>query len=539
MRLVRLCFVGHLLALTFGLGGLLIALRSPDLWSHNPLALRVYAFGMHYGGSLHILFGMLTMLLFGLYALGARRTLTFFVATVVISLSSELIGTSTGWPFGNYAYTSGLGFKILGRVPFTIPLSWFYMGFASYLLASRLLLRLRSRTTLWPSVLLGAYFLVVWDLVLDPAMAHPALTARFWVWERHGPYFGMPIQNFAGWAATAVLFMAVSRWLWRSDLTHAELQSLIPLGIYLANITFASALSISVHLWVPVVLALVLGVLPAIIGTLWPIHPDTPDGIQRAARRAQRPTAESPAIPVTERVARTVLQFASRFVSSRLDIQVSGWEHVPATGPVILACRHYHHLYDATLLMATSPRPLSFLVALDWATTPRLRWIMEHLCACAGWPVVLRIERLEQGQSAYRLSERSARVLRGVRDALQRLCAGEALVVFPEGFPNIDPHWTPKRDSQDYLPFRPGFVWLAQRAAHISKHPIPIVPVGLAYTFDQRWRVSLNIGEPILVSDRDDREQVRAMIEAQVHALSTPLPTLAIKPRQQLGQGEA
>ena len=29
------------------------------------------------------------------------------------------------------------------------------------------------------SVVLGAYFLAVWDLVLDPAMAHPGLVLNF------------------------------------------------------------------------------------------------------------------------------------------------------------------------------------------------------------------------------------------------------------------------------------------------------------------------------------------------------------------------
>ena len=48
----------------------------------------------------------------------------------------ELIGTSTGFPFGPYSYTSFLGIKILDHVPYSIPLSWFYMGFTSYILAS-------------------------------------------------------------------------------------------------------------------------------------------------------------------------------------------------------------------------------------------------------------------------------------------------------------------------------------------------------------------------------------------------------------------
>jgi len=58
-----------------------------------------------------------------------------YAASMFLSLGSELLGTSTGFPFGDYSYLSGLGYKITGLVPFTIPLSWFYMGFASYLIA--------------------------------------------------------------------------------------------------------------------------------------------------------------------------------------------------------------------------------------------------------------------------------------------------------------------------------------------------------------------------------------------------------------------
>jgi putative membrane protein len=57
------------------------------------------------------------------------------VPAISLSLCSELLGTSTGFPFGHYRYLSGLGYKIAGLVPFTIPLSWFYLGFSAYIIA--------------------------------------------------------------------------------------------------------------------------------------------------------------------------------------------------------------------------------------------------------------------------------------------------------------------------------------------------------------------------------------------------------------------
>ena len=66
----------------------------------------------------------------------ASRPLVYLPrAAIGISLASELLGTSTGFPFGHYTYLNGLGYKVAGLVPFTIPLSWFYLGLSSLLLA--------------------------------------------------------------------------------------------------------------------------------------------------------------------------------------------------------------------------------------------------------------------------------------------------------------------------------------------------------------------------------------------------------------------
>jgi putative membrane protein len=259
---------GHVAALAFGVIGILIMLPNPDLWASDPRAVRVFDLSMKYAGPLPIILGAATMLAFGIRAIGWRKTLIFAVASCTISLSSELFGTGTGWPFGNYAYTDFLGYKVLGRVPFTIPLSWFCMGFASYLLGTCIAARLGvRRQTLW-SLALGAWLLTAWDLVLDPAMAHPDLHIQFWRWDETGPYFGMPIKNLAGWSLTGLLFMAVSRFFWREDANAAAFSLRIPLLVYLANLAFAMAISIDVDLWEPVVLALAVGALPALAATM-------------------------------------------------------------------------------------------------------------------------------------------------------------------------------------------------------------------------------------------------------------------------------
>jgi putative membrane protein len=265
MSLAWILLLAHLGALVFGLVGLLIMLPNPDLWASDPRAVQVFDWSMEHAGPTHIVFGALAMAVFGIVALGWRRTGIFAAVSISLSLSFELFGTGTGWLFGNYAYTDFLGTKVMGRVPWTIPLSWFYMGLASFLIGGWLARRLALRNQgIW-SVLLGAWMLTAWDLVLDPAMAHESLRVQFWIWYERGPYFGMPIKNFAGWALTGLLFMAVSRWLWRGDVVLTPDKFRFPAIVFVANVIFAMVISGAVGLWQPILIAIVVAGAPFLV----------------------------------------------------------------------------------------------------------------------------------------------------------------------------------------------------------------------------------------------------------------------------------
>lgn len=126
--------------------------------------------------------------------------------------------------------------------------------------------RLRHRTA-W-SLALGAYFLTVWDLALDPTMASPSLPLHFWTWHETGPYFGMPIRNLVGWSVTGLAFMGVSRLFWRANLDAQHIPAWLPFGIYVANIGFAIALNLGAGLWLPPLMAVMLGIVPALLALL-------------------------------------------------------------------------------------------------------------------------------------------------------------------------------------------------------------------------------------------------------------------------------
>jgi putative membrane protein len=76
-------------------------------------------------------------------------------------------------------------------------------------------------------------------------------------------------------------------------------------------------------------------------------------------------------------------------------IAVEGLEYVPCSGPVLIVARHFHHLYDGCVLLRAIPRRLHILVALDWVQKRWMRGVMERACTLTGWPILLRVERID------------------------------------------------------------------------------------------------------------------------------------------------
>jgi putative membrane protein len=275
ITLERICLVGHLISMAFGLAGLLWVMPHPEVLAYIPSGQALFGWSMAGGGVGYILLGTAAVALYTCRTIGVRSWLLFLLPALLISLSSELLGTSTGFPFGYYSYLSGLGYKIAGLVPFTIPLSWFYLGCSSYLLSRSGLMALAARRGQplgWlgqvGAVLLGALLLTSWDFVLDPAMSQTALP--FWYWHQPGAFFGMPYQNFVGWMGTGTVFMAVAALLWGKRVPRLKPEQLnLPLAVYLGNFAFAAVMSIGAGFWVPLLLGLLLGVAPAMLCWKW------------------------------------------------------------------------------------------------------------------------------------------------------------------------------------------------------------------------------------------------------------------------------
>jgi len=128
-----------------------------------------------------------------------KRALWVIAAVYGVSLASELMGTTYGIPFGAYSYTALLGIKWFERVPVLIPLSWFTVSWACWILARRV----SSGTA---AVLFATALLVAWDLLLDPAMSR---VTSYWVWGDTGSYYGMPWMNLVGWGVTGLVLLSL------------------------------------------------------------------------------------------------------------------------------------------------------------------------------------------------------------------------------------------------------------------------------------------------------------------------------------------
>ena len=130
------------------------------------------------------------------------------------------------------------------------------------------------------------------------------------------------------------------------------------------------------------------------------------------------------------------------------------------------------------------PRPIHILVTLDWAKNSYARCLMTLATTIARWPVVLRSDALRdcanpgRGQrTAFPIADMKRYQRRALYDSVKLLAQDCMLVVFPEGYPNIDPHYTPKTRSEEFLPFKSGFAAIAAAAEKRLAARVPIVPI--------------------------------------------------------------
>jgi uncharacterized membrane protein len=160
-----------------------------------------------------LFFGLsIALLLFALaqsfYEIGWAKTLAFFAVTSIVGFLAELLGTTSGFPFGKYVYGDFLGPKILG-VPEVVPLVWFvivYLCF-SQSFGSQQLRAISPKRTI-TMIALTSFGIMAWDLIVDPMFS----AYGYWTWapDNYGAkLYGVPLTNFAGWFAVSFLMLSL------------------------------------------------------------------------------------------------------------------------------------------------------------------------------------------------------------------------------------------------------------------------------------------------------------------------------------------
>ena len=131
---------------------------------------------------------------------GLKYTTTFILIVLPLAFLVEVIGTHTGFPFGDYTYSHRLGIMLFS-VPLLIPLAWFMMMYPSLLIAQSL------TTVRWKQVGIAAWLMATWDLFLDPQMVNEG----YWTWHdsMNNPTTVIPWTNFVGWFVVSVIIFAL------------------------------------------------------------------------------------------------------------------------------------------------------------------------------------------------------------------------------------------------------------------------------------------------------------------------------------------
>jgi putative membrane protein len=139
----------------------------------------------------------------GLSPLLDRRAVAALLVLAGYTYAIELVGATTGFPYGEFSYGVSLGPMIEGLVPLALPLFFLPLVLDGYLLADRV--RRDRDLPGWIRPVAAVVTVLGIDLVLDPA----AVALGFWTYLGEGAVYGVPLSNFGGWVLSASVAVAL------------------------------------------------------------------------------------------------------------------------------------------------------------------------------------------------------------------------------------------------------------------------------------------------------------------------------------------
>jgi 1-acyl-sn-glycerol-3-phosphate acyltransferase len=182
------------------------------------------------------------------------------------------------------------------------------------------------------------------------------------------------------------------------------------------------------------------------------------------------------------------------------DLRTEGIEHIPTSGPVILAMNHIHWM-DIPLASLRVPRVTHYMAKIELFSVPLLGGFMRLLGSFS-------VRRGESDREAIRMSERV-------------LAAGKILVIFPEGH---------RSGNGVLLEAHPGTGYIAMRTG------APVVAVAISGTqrvFKAfRPKVTIRYSKPFTVAGggKRTRGSVAQATDEIMYQLAALLPPEARGP---------
>ena len=140
------------------------------------------------------------------------QLVAFFAACFVTGIVVEIIGTSTGYLFGNYRYGTVLG-PGFNNVPYIIGVNWFIIMYCCGVAVHTLLTRISRRLSeemerpikqikALSIIIDGAVLAVAFDWLLEPV----AVKLGYWQWLGNGQ---IPTFNYISWFVVSMLLLAL------------------------------------------------------------------------------------------------------------------------------------------------------------------------------------------------------------------------------------------------------------------------------------------------------------------------------------------
>ncbi|HEX6941951.1 MAG TPA: carotenoid biosynthesis protein [Gemmatimonadaceae bacterium] len=229
-----------------------------------------------FAGPTYVVLGTMATLAFLWSRVRLRDAVAVAATASALALGAELVGTSVGLPFGDYTYSGLLGYRILGLVPFPIPLSWFYMLVGSLSIVARL----SPDRKPWRWALGAGLLMVAWDISMDPAM----VKTGHWLWGSGemvtssglprwlvsfftaDAFYGMPLSNWFGWLLTATLVARAMLVILPPAVVRDKVaSSRFPIALYLANGVMPVALCLRDGFWWAAVVGALAMIVPAAV----------------------------------------------------------------------------------------------------------------------------------------------------------------------------------------------------------------------------------------------------------------------------------